>query len=405
MITSKESQKAYIIQRVIENKITSQKAAGLLNLSLRHMRRLVSNVKKQGEEALVHKSRGKKAHNSIAVNIQKKIVYLYMHQYQKLSLICLTQRLNKDHDINISKESVRKILLSHGCRMKRVEKKSFDVSFDYLFDRGAVVQMNSIVADWFGKGRERCVLIYLMDEACFEIHAKFFPYEGSLFALETLVGYIQKYGIPLSLNIESYQAYASYQKMSLIDEQINHIYPSTLFEKAVSDVGIQVRAVRFEDVNAGRINIFLKNFQEKLMQGIKNHQIENITRANRFLKTFLDDFNEKFSLRKKMKVDRHKKGISSFMLKKMLVIKHECFLDQQQCVHWQNRVFKVLERVEEKKVFLVQTMDRGFYMRDIKGKNLKFKLIKEQSFLPHSHGKKSSVFVHVNPFSLKEIYI
>ncbi len=405
MVTSKESQKAYIIQRVIENKISPQKAAGLLNFSTRHIRRLILNVKKEGKKALIHKARGKKAHNCISLAIQKRIVHLYTHQYQKLSPTCFTQRLNKDESIKISKESVRKILIRHGCWVYKARKKLDDLAYDRLLDRGAVVQMHSIAGSWFDQSGAGSVLIYLMDEASFEIYAKFYPYEGYLSVLDALFGYIQKYGIPLSLNVEAYQTLQTHHKSLMVEEQLNNVYPMSIFEKAVLEIGIQVKYVHLQDSNAGDIDVFLKDFQDKLKKTLMYQKVTNITRANRVLKPFLIAYNKKDLHQKNIVVDRHKKGLSSSVLKKMLVIKHECYLDQHNHIYWQNHVFKILEPVEQKKVFLIQSIDQGFYIRDIKGKHLKFKLIKKQSLFLHHHRKKPSIFVHVNPFSLKEIYI
>jgi transposase len=59
-MSKKEVRRFAVIQRLIDQQITTQEAATLLNLSPRQVYRLKARVLQEGEERVLHKNRGRK---------------------------------------------------------------------------------------------------------------------------------------------------------------------------------------------------------------------------------------------------------------------------------------------------------------------------------------------------------
>ncbi|MGE5560151.1 MAG: helix-turn-helix domain-containing protein, partial [Chloroflexota bacterium] len=59
-LSSKEARRLDVIERAARNEITAVQAAGLLKLSVRHVKRLKGEYKKIGPAALAHGNRGRK---------------------------------------------------------------------------------------------------------------------------------------------------------------------------------------------------------------------------------------------------------------------------------------------------------------------------------------------------------
>ena len=57
-MTAQETRRFYVIQQVLDKKIRQAKASELLDLSLRHIRRLIKRVRASGASGMVHRLRG-----------------------------------------------------------------------------------------------------------------------------------------------------------------------------------------------------------------------------------------------------------------------------------------------------------------------------------------------------------
>ena len=67
MILNKKEQKRLMVLNQVEvSKISGKQAAEILGLSLRHVRRILADYRKEGAAALAHGNRGREPHNVLA---------------------------------------------------------------------------------------------------------------------------------------------------------------------------------------------------------------------------------------------------------------------------------------------------------------------------------------------------
>ncbi|WP_425378845.1 hypothetical protein [Spiroplasma endosymbiont of Polydrusus pterygomalis] len=77
----KEQHKYKTIEKIINNKISKQRAANILHLSIRR----IEHYDPQNSQSFAHHSRGRIAHNKTNPQIYEKIINLYKCQIVKLS--------------------------------------------------------------------------------------------------------------------------------------------------------------------------------------------------------------------------------------------------------------------------------------------------------------------------------
>ncbi|MHB8232791.1 MAG: ISNCY family transposase, partial [bacterium] len=111
MATREELNRLYVIKKVLEGGITRGKAAKMLSLSTRQVKRLVKKVKLTGDAAVVHLSRGKSSHRKLSDEVSYKVLNLYKEKYPDFGPTLFTEKLYELHGIYISKETARKWLL------------------------------------------------------------------------------------------------------------------------------------------------------------------------------------------------------------------------------------------------------------------------------------------------------
>ena len=108
MATREELNRLHIIKKILEGGITRTKAAELLSLSVRQVKRLVKKVKLTSDVAVVHSSRGKPLHRKLSDEIKLKTILLYKEKYPDFGPTLFCEKLLELHGTLLSKETARK---------------------------------------------------------------------------------------------------------------------------------------------------------------------------------------------------------------------------------------------------------------------------------------------------------
>ncbi len=108
----KELRRLHVIRKVMEKAITQVKAVGLLGLTVRHVRRLVQRVHREGDRGLVHRGRGQPSNRRIAEPVKAKVLRLYEKRYGDFGPTMAAEKLAERHGIVVSAETLRGWLLA-----------------------------------------------------------------------------------------------------------------------------------------------------------------------------------------------------------------------------------------------------------------------------------------------------
>ena len=81
-MNAREQQRAMVLNRVEREGLTGEEAAGLMGLSLRHVRRLLAAYRKEGVAALAHGNRGQPPAHRISEDTRNRVVELARGPYQ-----------------------------------------------------------------------------------------------------------------------------------------------------------------------------------------------------------------------------------------------------------------------------------------------------------------------------------
>ena len=126
-MSKKECNRLGILQRTIDQQITQKEASNLLRLSLRQTKRLCKRLKLKGPIGLVHKNRGKLSSRKIPTETGEKILGLSSGKYEGFGPQLLSEHLNTDENIQVSREWLRLFLAKNQLwQVKGVKhKRSF----------------------------------------------------------------------------------------------------------------------------------------------------------------------------------------------------------------------------------------------------------------------------------------
>jgi len=114
MLSDSERKKYNVIKDVVDGKINKHTAMKRLELSIRHINRLINLYEQEGEVGFSHKGKSQPSPQAIPKEVKERIIELYQGKYVGETFVNFTRCLNEEEGIEISRTSVGTILKSVG---------------------------------------------------------------------------------------------------------------------------------------------------------------------------------------------------------------------------------------------------------------------------------------------------
>src|SRR5208283_2194101 len=114
MFRQKELKRLHVIRKVLERVIKQVEAAKILSLSYRQMQRCVRRVKVEGDQGIVHKSRGRVSNRRLGDKVKERVLKLYRKRYKGFGPTLASEKLLETEGHQISDETLRQWLLESG---------------------------------------------------------------------------------------------------------------------------------------------------------------------------------------------------------------------------------------------------------------------------------------------------
>lgn len=321
-----EENKYQIIKKLVETNGNKKKAAIKLGCTIRTINRLIIKYKEKGKAGFIHGNRNKLPSTTIPLDIRNKIVQYYIDNYQDANYRHFKEIVYEDFNIKISDTTLRKWLLEENIispKANRSTKKALKKKLKTKLDEtksiklsneikecineidekdahprrprckyeGEMIQMDASSFNWISD--EIWHLHLAIDDASGKVVGAYFDNE------ETLNGYynvfyqiLENYGIP-SMFYTDRRTVFEYQKKKTPFEDEDTF---TQFSYACHNLGVEIKTTSIAQAK-GRIERLNQTFQSRLPIDLRRACISNINEANEFLKSYINDFNNKFAMK------------------------------------------------------------------------------------------------------------
>jgi transposase len=220
MVKQKDLKRLHVIRKTIKGAITQAEAAKLAGLSERQIRRIVKRIREEGDNGIVHRSRGRQSNRAKVQSLKDRMVELYQQKYMGFGPTFTAEKLSEADGIELSKETVRKYLIEAGLWERNRKHKTHRQWRPRKEHCGEMVQMDGSHHKWFEDRRAKCVLMAYIDDAIGRAYFRFYEYESTIPAMDSFMRYIRRYGIPMSIYFDRHTTYKSPAEPT-IQEEIN----------------------------------------------------------------------------------------------------------------------------------------------------------------------------------------
>lgn len=302
-MSQKEVKKYDIIKKVINKELNGSRAAEILNLTTRQIRRLKKKVLEKGIKGLVHGNRGKPGNRAIPNNERQKIVSLLHEHYPDFGPTLAAEKLEERHKIKRDKGTVGAIMIAEGLWKPKQKKKEVHREWRQRKTcKGELIQYDGSYEHWFeDRGGEVCLLASI-DDADSEVWARFDEHEGVEPTFNFWRDYIGRFGKPNAIYVDKFSTYSMNHKLAKEN-------PDTLtqFERAMKELNIGIIHAHSPQAK-GRVENLFKALQDRLIKELRLNNISAIKEANELLeKIFLPKFNARFMVQPRSQANLHKK--------------------------------------------------------------------------------------------------
>lgn len=299
-MNNKEILRLQVIEKLSEKRLRQSEASNLLRISCRQVKRLLRAYRHQGVKSLVSKKRGNQGNNKICEEIKQNILKITKERYLDFGPTFLKEKLFENHNINVSRETLRKWLMAENIWLaKNCEKTRVHQMRERRSCFGELVQIDGSPHDWFEGRRDKCCLLVFIDDATSKLlHLRFEETETTEGYFRAMLGYIKQYGLPIALYSDKHGIFRVNAKETIHEGE-------TQFKRAMDNLDVRIIYANSAEAK-GRVERANQTLQDRLIKELRLAGINDIETANKFLPGFTEKFNQKFSVEPKNKNDAHR---------------------------------------------------------------------------------------------------
>jgi transposase len=301
-MSDKEITRLEAMQRIKDKRLTQKEAARMLNLSVRQIKRLYRAYKARGAKGLISARRGQPSNHRLEVRVEQQALDLLKAKYADFGPTLAHEKLTEGHQLRLSRESVRRIMIEEGLwKPKRAKKPPVHPMRERRACYGELVQIDGSEHAWFEERGPKCTLLVYIDDATGQLMELWFVPDETFFAYcEASRHYFERHGKPVAFYSDKHGIFRVNQPRPL-----GLSSGQTQFGRAMQQLDIQIICANTPQAK-GRIERANQTLQDRLVKELRLRGISDIAAGNAYLPEFRADFNRRFAVLPRSTHDAHR---------------------------------------------------------------------------------------------------
>jgi transposase len=298
-LNRKEQKRLLVMNEIEKKKMKVGEAVEVLGISERQGWRILAAYREEGAAGIAHGNRGRTPLHVLGEEIRERVVELAGERYAGFNHTHLTEMLQEREGMEISRPSVRRILLAAGMRSPKTRRSWRHRRRRERYPKeGMLLQVDGSPHDWLEGRGPKITLIASIDDATGKVPFALFREEedaqGYFLLLREIV---RRKGIPLAIYHDRHGIFerSSVEGKESLEAQLLGEEPTTQFGRLLQELAIESIAARSPQAK-GRVERLFGTFQDRLVSELRLAKAKTLEEANRVLKAFLPRFNRKFAV-------------------------------------------------------------------------------------------------------------
>jgi hypothetical protein len=326
-----------ILHGVLKGERTQAQAARLLDLSVRQVRRLQRKLEAQGDQALVHRLRGRPSNRRLDAALRRDVLRAYRRCYADFGPTLASEKL-AEQGLAVCPQTLRRWLIAEGLwqrrrrrdphRRRRARRECF----------GELIQMDASEHDWLEGRGEDMVLISMIDDATNRTLARFYPSGTTEAHLDLLGRWLRRHGRPVALYTDRHSIFQPQDKGRALPDA------ETQFGRALRELGVEL--IRAHSPQAkGRIERSFGTAQDRWVKELRLARVTTRDEANALLEQLLPVHNRRFQKPARCGADAHRPLGPGHNLAAILSHQEQRVVANDYTIRFRNRFYQLLKPV------------------------------------------------------------
>ena len=288
-MTQAERDRLVALKKAKKKLITQRQAADELGITERHVRRLLRQLKRRGDEVVAHALRGLPSNRKISADTEQEAVAILSRPvYRGFGPTLASEYLAKKHDIAVSRETVRQWMI--GAKLWKARKQRIEKVHEWRPRRsrfGELVQWDTSPHDWLEGRGEEILLINMIDDATSRWFARFVASDSTVENMNLLERYLKKHKRPLAFYTDKAAIFQTAEKTKRDGSRLGKSreeLPPTQIGRALQELAIPWIAAHSPQAK-GRVERGFLTAQDRLVKGLRVAGVTTLEGANHYLET------------------------------------------------------------------------------------------------------------------------
>jgi transposase len=282
-----------VILRALSGEISWIKAAHVLGMTARNLRRLRAGYEVHGYEGLVDRRRGRPSGKRADVKEVARLLALYRERFSGFNAKHFHEVAQREHGVTLGYTFVKKALQGAGLVSGRKERGPHRKRRPRKASFGEMLHVDGSRHPWLALRPElKQMLIVVQDDATSRIlYAQLWPEETTEAVMTALKATVAEHGIPMSLYSDrAGWAFNTPKTGGKVDKE--HL---TQVGRALDRLGVE-HIPAYSPQARGRSERTNRTLQDRLVNELRAKRARTVKTANRFIaETFVPSFNERFA--------------------------------------------------------------------------------------------------------------
>jgi transposase len=345
-LTMEELDRLQIMTRIAERRLTRRRAAAVLGLSERQVRRLYRAFRRDGAQALASRRRGRPSNRRLAPATRDQALTLVRERYVDFGPTFAHQKLTEEHGCVFSVETLRGWLTAAGLWVPRAQRaRRSQPPRPRRACLGELVQIDGSEHAWFEERGPVCTLLVYVDDATSRLMELCFAAVESTFDyFRATRRYLERHGKPMAFYSDRLSVFHVYAR-----DRAPTGRGLSQFGRALRELNIELLCAR-SPAAKGRVERANGTLQDRLVKELRVRGLHDPVAAAPFLPEFIADYNRRFAKPPAVAYDAHRPLRPEDNLGELFTLQEPRRISRQLTVHYKRDLYVLKDSVATRRL-------------------------------------------------------
>ena len=309
----RDRDRIHVLRDLEEGKVKPSKATRRLGITARHLRRLRRRFREEGDEAVIHRGRGRPPNNRIDEGTRTRALERARESvFHDFGPTLLAEHLSRDPEIGpLRGPTLRTWLIAEGRWKVKKRGPRHRKARPRKAALGEMIQLDGSDHAWLeDRYPGRLCLLKAIDDATNRVQmARFVPSETGAAHRQLLLDYLSHFGRPLAFYTDKAACFGQTTRPYTPDVPLEERDPKateSIIRAALKALNVELILANSAQAK-GRIERDFGTSQDRLIKEMRVEGIGTLDAANRFLEAvYIPFWNERFAVQAADSSDLHR---------------------------------------------------------------------------------------------------